>query len=88
MHNVALVVFDRIPAFEMAVPCEVFGTDRSGAGLPNYRLLVCAAAGGPRRAGGGFSLEAPFGLAEIHRHATRYPHEGARHLYSHKLCHC
>jgi transcriptional regulator GlxA family with amidase domain len=49
----------------MAVPCEVFGTDRSEAGLPNYRLLVCAAEGGPLRAGGGFSLEAPFGLAEV-----------------------
>lgn len=62
MHTVALVVFDRIPTFEMAVPCEVFGTDRSAAGLPNYRLLVCAAEPGPLRAGGGFTIEAPFGL--------------------------
>ena len=40
MHTVALVVFDRISPFEMAVPCEVFGADRSDMGLPNYRFLV------------------------------------------------
>lgn len=65
MRIVALVVFDRIPTFEMAVPCEVFGTDRSAAGLPNYRLLVCAAEPGPLRASAGFSIEAPFGLGDL-----------------------
>jgi transcriptional regulator GlxA family with amidase domain len=65
VHTVALVVFDRIPAFEMAVPCEVFGTDRSAAGLPNYRLLVCAVEPGPLRAAGGITIEAPFGLPDL-----------------------
>lgn len=65
MHTVALVVFDRIPAFEMAVPCEVFGTDRSAAGLPNYRLLVCATEPGPLRTAGGITVEAPFGLRKL-----------------------
>jgi hypothetical protein len=65
VHTVALVVFDRIPAFEMAVPCEVFGTDRSAAGLPNYRLLVCAVEPGPLRAAGGITIGAPFGLPDL-----------------------
>lgn len=70
MHTVALVVFDRMPAFEMAVPCEVFGTDRSGAGLPNYRLVVCAAEPGPLLTAGGMTVEAPFGLADLHEADT------------------
>jgi transcriptional regulator GlxA family with amidase domain len=65
MRTVALVVFDRVPTFEMAVPCEVFGTDRSAAGLPNYRLLICAAEPGPLRASAGFNIEAPFGLGDL-----------------------
>jgi transcriptional regulator GlxA family with amidase domain len=62
MHTVALVVFDRISPFEMAVPCEVFGADRSDMGLPNYRFLVCAAEEGLLRTDVGFGIEAPWGL--------------------------
>src|ERR687894_2121555 len=66
MHTVALVVFDHVPPFEMAVPCEVFGIDRSDMGVPNYRLMVCAAEEGPLRAKAGFSIEAPYGLSDLH----------------------
>jgi transcriptional regulator GlxA family with amidase domain len=62
MHTVALVVFDRISPFEMAVPCEVFGADRSDMGLPNYRFLVCAAEEGLLRTDAGFGIVAPHGL--------------------------
>src|SRR5919205_3167130 len=62
MHTVALVVFDRISPFEMAVPCEVFGADRSDMGLPNYRFLVCAAEEGLLRTDAGFGIVAPRGL--------------------------
>jgi transcriptional regulator GlxA family with amidase domain len=62
MHTVALVVFDRISPFEMAVPCEVFGADRSDVGLPNYRFLVCAAEEGLLRTDAGFGIVAPHGL--------------------------
>ena len=62
MHTVTLVVFDRISPFEMAVPCEVFGTDRSDMGLPNYRFQVCAAEEGPLRTDVGFEIVAPCGL--------------------------
>ena len=65
MHTVALVVFDQVPPFEMAVPCEVFGIDRSDMGVPNYRLLVCAAEEGPLRTKVGFTIEAPCGLSDL-----------------------
>lgn len=65
MHTVALVVFDRFPPFEMAVPCEVFGVDRSDDGVPPYRLIVCAAEEGPLRAKAGFSVAAHYGLSGL-----------------------
>ena len=66
MHTVALVVFDQVPPFEMAVPCEVFGIDRSDMGVPNYRLIVCAAEEGPLRTKAGVGIEAPYGLSDLH----------------------
>jgi AraC family transcriptional regulator, transcriptional activator FtrA len=65
MHTVALVIFDQISPFEMAVPCEVFGTDRSEMGMPNYRLNVCALEEGPLRTKAGFTIEAPYGLSKL-----------------------
>src|SRR5919107_1207006 len=70
MHTVALVVFDQVPAFEMAVPCEVFGIDRSDMGVPNYRLIVCAAEEGSLRAKVGFGIEVPYGLSDLHEAQT------------------
>jgi transcriptional regulator GlxA family with amidase domain len=70
MHTVALVVFDQVPPFEMAVPCEVFGIDRSDMGVPNYRLLVCGAEEGPLRTKVGFGIEAPYGLSDLHEAQT------------------
>src|ERR671920_2569814 len=70
MHTVALVVFDQIPAFEMAVPCEVFGIDRSDMGVPNYRLIVCAAEEGSLRTKVGFGIEVPYGLSDLHEAQT------------------
>jgi len=35
---VAVVAFDQVAVFELAVPCEVFGSDRSAHGVPTYRL--------------------------------------------------
>ena len=66
----ALVVFDRISPFEMAVPCEVFGADRSDMGLPNYRFLVCAAEEGPLRTNVGFGIEAFYGLSGLRKAQT------------------
>ncbi len=70
MHTVALVVFDRIAPFEMAVPCEVFGADRSDMGLPNYRFLVCAAEEGLLRTDAEFGIVAPYGLDALYEAQT------------------
>ncbi|HEY1394206.1 MAG TPA: helix-turn-helix domain-containing protein [Methylibium sp.] len=63
--TVAVVAFDGISPFHLSVPCLVFGEDRSDAGVPRYRLLVCAAEHGPLRTTAGFQIEAPHGLKAI-----------------------
>src|SRR5947209_4071816 len=65
MHTVAVAVYDRFLAFELAVPCEVFGIDRSAMGMPNYRLLLCRVERGPLRANVGYSIEVPYDLATL-----------------------
>ncbi len=70
MHTVALVVFDQVPAFEMAVPCEVFGIDRSELGVPWYRHRICAAETPPIRSSQGFTIDTPYGLDEVVRADT------------------
>jgi len=62
MKTVAVVAFDRVSLFELAVPCEVFGIDRSEMGVPNYRLKVCAGEPGRLRTSAGFVIEAAHGL--------------------------
>jgi transcriptional regulator GlxA family with amidase domain len=69
-RTVAVVVFDRVAVFELAVPCEVFGIDRSAHGVPNYRLSVCAAEPPPLRTGAGFTIDALPGLAPLRRADT------------------
>jgi len=50
--------------FEMAVACEVFGTDRSADGIPSWDFAVCLTSAGPIQArGGAFSIDSPHGLA-------------------------
>ena len=41
-HTVAALVPQHVSPFELAVPCEVFGLDRSELASPWYRFLVCA----------------------------------------------
>ena len=67
---VAVVAFDGISPFHLSVPCMVFGPDMSGAGVPRFELLVCAAERGPLATTAGFRIEAPFGLSAIARAGT------------------
>jgi transcriptional regulator GlxA family with amidase domain len=55
--TVAIVAFDGISVFEMAVGCEVFGIDRSDMNLPNYELRVCGADPAPLRTKAGFLIQ-------------------------------
>ena len=40
-HTVAVIVCEQTSVFELAVPCEVFGLDRSDMGMPAYDFMVC-----------------------------------------------
>jgi transcriptional regulator GlxA family with amidase domain len=65
LQNVAVIVLDGFSPFEMAVPCEVFGTDRTGDGLPHYDFAVVAGEPGPLRSEVGFTVQTPDGLDRL-----------------------
>lgn len=70
-RTVAVVVFDRLAVFETAVPCEVFGIDRSAMGAPTYGLMLCAADPPPlRTTEGGFTIDTPYDLSHLPRADT------------------
>ncbi|HEV7861631.1 MAG TPA: helix-turn-helix domain-containing protein [Acidimicrobiia bacterium] len=54
----------------MAVPCEVFGIDRSELGVPWYRHRICAAEPPPVRSSQGFTIDTPYGLDDVVRADT------------------
>ncbi|WP_214402144.1 GlxA family transcriptional regulator [Pseudonocardia lacus] len=60
MHRVAVLAFDGVVPFDLALPVEVFGRARLAGGEPAYEVLVCAAA--PEVAAGPVSLRVPHGL--------------------------
>lgn len=67
---VAVLLFSGGPIFESSIPLSVFGVDRQDAGIPRYRLLVCAGEDGPLRTTGGLELSAPHGLEAVSRAGT------------------
>ncbi len=65
-HTVAVVIADHTSVFELAVPCEVFGLDRSDMGMPTYRFMVCGLhAGAHTTKGDLFTIETPYTLADL-----------------------
>ncbi|MGW0608146.1 GlxA family transcriptional regulator [Streptomyces sp. NPDC002640] len=64
-HVVAVAVPDGTATFELAVPCEVFGIDRSDVVDPWYELRLCAAEPGPLRTAAGLVLSTPYGLDDL-----------------------
>ncbi|MCM2575900.1 GlxA family transcriptional regulator [Streptomyces meridianus] len=67
---VAVLLFSGGPIFESSIPLSVFGIDRQDAGVPRYRLLVCAGEDAPLRTTGGLELSAPYGLEALARAGT------------------
>lgn len=63
-HRVALAVVPGSPVFEVSVPCEVFGIDRSDVHDPWYELLICPTERGTRLAGG-FVADQPGTMADL-----------------------
>src|SRR4029079_2201405 len=62
MRTVAAVVDQGALTFDFAIPCEVFGLDRSDIASPWYEFLVVAAGDRRVRTQTGFVIEAPTGL--------------------------
>jgi transcriptional regulator GlxA family with amidase domain len=56
LRDIAVVALDGFSPFELGVPCEVFGTDRTDEGLPGYDFAVVAGEPGPIRSDVGFTL--------------------------------
>jgi transcriptional regulator GlxA family with amidase domain len=69
-ETVAILAFEPVSVFELAVGCEVFGIDRSYHGVPNYRLLVCGVQRGTIATGGGFSINLEHGLEALDEAGT------------------
>ncbi|MEU3061208.1 helix-turn-helix domain-containing protein [Streptomyces subrutilus] len=62
LNNVAVAVANGVAPFELGIFCEVFGVDRSAAGLPVYDFAVCAAEDNPLAVGDGhYGLTLPHG---------------------------
>ena len=55
LKDVAVVALDGFSPFELSVPCEVFGSDRTDEGLPGYDFAVVAGEPGPIRSEVGFT---------------------------------
>ncbi len=70
MHTVAAVVDQGALTFDFAIPCEVFGLDRSDIVSPWYEFLVVAAGDRRVRTQTGFVIEAPLGLDALDRADT------------------
>src|SRR4051794_33886892 len=70
MHVVAAVIDDGALTFDFAIPCEVFGLDRSDVVDPWYEFLVVAAGQRPVKVQTGFTIDTPHGLDELARADT------------------
>ena len=70
MHTVAAVATQGVLTFDLAVPCEVFGWDRSYLGVEWYDFKVCAAETPPLRTCTGFTIDTPYGLEDVARADT------------------
>jgi transcriptional regulator GlxA family with amidase domain len=56
--------------FELSVPCEVFGLDRSELVDPWYAFFVAGTQPGPLDTGVGFTIETPHGIDDLRRADT------------------
>src|SRR5262249_9732814 len=62
---VAAVVGQGALTFDMAIPCEVFGLDRSDIVDPWYEFRLVCADPPPIRTSTGFTIDSPYRLSEL-----------------------
>jgi AraC family transcriptional regulator, transcriptional activator FtrA len=65
LTDVAVVVSEPVPAFELGIVSELFGLPRMDPDLPRYRYAVCAATPGPLRTSTGFRVTPTHGLRRL-----------------------
>jgi transcriptional regulator GlxA family with amidase domain len=65
LRSVVAIVDHGFATFELAIPCEIFGVDRTPEGMPEFDFTVCSVRPGPIRSGMGFSLTAEHGLERV-----------------------
>lgn len=64
-NTIAVIAFDGISPFHLSVPCAIFGRDRTGAEIPEFKLMVCSAEGESLQTSAGFSIETHHGLRAL-----------------------
>ncbi|KUL37358.1 helix-turn-helix domain-containing protein [Actinoplanes awajinensis] len=64
-HIVVMPLTDRLPIFELAVPCEVFGIDRADLVDPWYDLRFCASEPGTLGTSSGPGIQVPYDLSAM-----------------------
>ncbi len=80
-RTIAVVAFDGISPFQLAVPCAVFAEDRRSIGMPRFDVRVCGLERRRLATSAGFAIEATHGLDSVAGAATvivpswRDPHE-------------
>jgi transcriptional regulator GlxA family with amidase domain len=57
MHTVAVIAYQNLSPFELAVAAEVFGLERPELGVEWYRFIVCAVDGSPIKTKTGFDID-------------------------------
>jgi AraC family transcriptional activator FtrA len=65
LSDVAVVVAEPVPAFELGILSEIFGLPRIDPGLPRFRYAVCAADRRPLRTSTGFEVTPTDGWARL-----------------------
>lgn len=65
--DVAVVVAEPVPAFEVGIASEIFGLPRADPALPRFSYAVCAATPGPLRTSTGFHITPTDGLDRLDR---------------------
>ena len=64
-HTVAALVYQGVATFELAVVGEVFGLPYAELGDESYRFIACAAEPPPLRTSVGYTIDTPYGLADL-----------------------
>lgn len=65
MHTVAILIYDHVNPFELAVATEVFGLDRPELEVQWYQTFVCAVETRPIPTRSGFSIFTPYDLTHM-----------------------